>query len=84
MDKLSKIWIVLIFLTIFAFLLGWLKFISSTLLIILLITTFIKAHLVIEYFMSLRKVQLKYRLIPTIWLAVIILFIALGYYYPIN
>ena len=80
MDKFTKIWATLIVLTVISFLIGWLKLASLVVIAVLLVTTFIKGHLVIEYFMELNEVQGKYRYIPTIWLGVIILFIALGYY----
>ncbi len=80
MDKFTKIWTTLIALTVIAFLIGWLQLTSLVVIAILLVTTFIKGHLVIEYFMGLNEVEGKYRFIPTIWLGVIILFIALGYY----
>jgi cytochrome c oxidase subunit IV len=80
---LEYVWIMLVILTIFAYLLGYLKLISTTLVAALLVTTFIKGALVSEYFMGLKNVQLKYRMIPIIWLGVIILLIATAYYLPI-
>ena len=80
MDRLTKVWMVLISLTIVAFLIGWLHLASSVVIFILLITTFIKGHLVIEYFMGLKEVGGKYRYIPSIWLGVIMSLIAAGYY----
>ena len=84
MDKLTKTWIALLFFTIFSFSLGWFKLISLVSIILLLITTFIKGQLIIDYFMGLKDVQLKYRIIPTIWLGVIITTIAIIYYLPTN
>ena len=77
---LEIIWIVLIALTIFAYLLGYLKYIDSALVSVLLISTFIKGALVIEHFMGLKNVQSKYRFIPTIWLGVVLSLIAVAYY----
>ena len=79
---LEVVWVVLIILTIFAYLLGYLKYISTTLVAVLLITTFIKGQLVIDYFMGLKDVKLKYRLIPTLWLGIVISLIAVAYYLP--
>ena len=84
MDKLTKIWTALIIFTLFTFFLGWFELISLTAVILLLITTFIKGQLVIDYFMGLSDVQLKYRIIPTVWLGVIISLIAISYYLPID
>jgi len=80
MDKITKIYISLIILTILTFSIGWFKLISPITIGILLIITFIKGYFVIEYFMNLRDVKGKYRFIPTVWLLIITFFIALGYY----
>ena len=77
------IWIILVILTIFAFLIGYLKYVNTSLVAILLLTTFIKAQLVIDYFMDLKNVKMKYRLIPIVWLSVTISLIAVAYYLPI-
>jgi len=80
---LEYVWVILIVLTIFAFLLGYLKYISTSLVAVLLITTFLKGALVTDYFMGLKDVKLKYRLIPIVWLSVTISLIAVAYYLPI-
>ncbi|MFK5938414.1 MAG: cytochrome C oxidase subunit IV family protein [Sulfurimonas sp.] len=82
--KLELVWIVLIVFTIFAFLLGKLELVNSFLVSVLLLTTFIKGQLVIDYFMGLKDVKLKYRLIPTIWLGVVVSLIAVAYYLPVS
>jgi len=81
---LEIIWLVLATLTLFAYLLGYLKIISTFFVAILLGTTFIKGTLVIEYFMGLHNVNWKYRMIPTLWLAMIISLIAIAYYLPVS
>ncbi|MEA2073766.1 MAG: cytochrome C oxidase subunit IV family protein [Campylobacterota bacterium] len=81
---MKYIWITLVVLTIFAFLVGYLEFIDATLVAILLVTTFIKGQLVIDYFMGLKNVSLSYRLIPIVWLLFIISMVALAYYFPIE
>ena len=81
---LEYIWITLVTLTLFACFLGYLKYISTTLVAVLLITTFIKGQLVIDYFMNLKEVRLKYRLIPTLWLGVVLSLIAVAYYLPLS
>ncbi|SFV69296.1 hypothetical protein MNB_SM-6-161 [hydrothermal vent metagenome] len=80
---LEYIWIVLVTLTIFAYLLGYLKIITTALVAVLLFTTFIKGALVSDYFMGLKDVGVKYRLIPIIWLTVIMVLIAVAYYLPV-
>jgi len=81
---LEVVWIVLVILTIFAYLLGYLKYVNTSLVAVLLVTTFIKGQLVIDYFMGLKDVQLKYRLIPAIWLGVVISLITVAYYLPVT
>jgi len=78
------IWIILVVLTLFAFLLGYLHLISYSLVGILLVSTFIKGHLVIDYFMGLKNVSLSYRLIPTLWLLLMVVMIGVAYYLPIS
>jgi len=82
MKKTEGVWIILVILTIFAFLLGYLKYISTSLVAVLLISTFVKGQLVLDYFMGLKNVQLKYRLIPMLWLSITISLIAVAYYLP--
>ena len=79
-EIIMKIFIALVLLTIFAFLSGWLGLVTSSIVSVLLITTFIKGQLIIDYFMGLKDVQFKYRVIPTIWLGFVITFIAIAYY----
>ena len=79
---LEIIWIILVILTIFAYLLGYLKYINTFFVGILLLSTFTTGQLVIDYFMGLRKIQLKYRIIPMIWLCSIIILIGIVYYMP--
>jgi hypothetical protein len=80
---LEYIWIVLVILTVFAYLLGYLKLINTSLVMILLVTTFIKGQLVADYFMGLKTVQIKYRLLPTVWLVIVLSLIAVAYYLPV-
>ena len=75
------IYFLLVFLTLFAFILGYRSIINYVFVIILLITTFIKAQLVIDYFMGLKNVALKYRVIPTLWLSIVLSLIGVAYYY---
>jgi hypothetical protein len=81
---LEYVWIFLVILTIFAYLLGYLELISTSLVGVLLLTTFIKGVMVSDYFMGLRTVQLKYRLIPTLWLGIVLSLIAVAYYLPVT
>lgn len=79
----ERVWAILILLTIFAFFVGHLKLINTFLISILLMSTFLKGQLIIDCFMGLKEVQLKYRIIPTIWLTVILSIVAITYYLPL-
>lgn len=82
--NVEVIWLVLILLTIFAFLLGYLKLVNSSLVTALLVSTFIKGQLVVDYFMGLKEVKFKYRIIPTLWLSVVLSLVAVAYYIPVG
>lgn len=69
---LEWVYFTLILLSIFAFILGKVSFISNFFISILLITTLIKGYLVIDYFMGLKEVRAKYRFIPIIWLMLVL------------
>lgn len=83
MKKTTLIWSLLITLTFFAFILGYFKVINNFFVFLLLITTFLKIQLIIDYFMNLREIQLKYRILPTLWIVVVLVLIAIAYYLPI-
>ena len=80
MEKITKIWIALLLFSLSAFILGWFEIVSSFFISVLLISTFLKGYFVIDYFMGLSEVTLRYRLIPTIWLSVVIVSVAITYY----
>lgn len=80
MDKMTKIWIALLLFSSFAFILALFEIISDFFVALLLLTTFIKGYLVIEHFMGLSEISLKFRLIPTIWLSLVIFFVTIAYY----
>jgi len=77
---LETIWIILVILTVFAYLLGYLNLINTSLVAVLIFTTFIKGFLVSDYFMGLKDVDTKYRLIPILWLIVISFLVGVAYY----
>jgi len=82
MDKFTKVWIILVLLTLLSFSLGWFKLLSSSALALLILTIFIKGQLISEYFMELKETQGIYRFIPTIWLLLMLTLISLSYYIP--
>ncbi len=76
-------WFILALLTLLTFLLGYFNTINSSVVALLLVSTFIKGQVVIDYFMGLKNVRLRYRLIPSIWLLTVLSLIATAYYLPI-
>jgi len=84
MKKITIIWSVLIALTVFAFVLGYFKILNNFFIFLLLVTTFLKGQLIIDYFMNLREVQLKYRILPTIWIVVVLVLVSIAYYLPVT
>lgn len=80
MERITKIWIALLLFSLFAFILGRVEIVSRFFIFVLLFSTFLKGYFVIEYFMGLSEVTLRYRLIPTIWLSVVIVSVAITYY----
>ena len=80
---LEIVWFTLVILTLFAFLLGALNYINASFVTLLLISTFVKGQMVIDYFMGLKNVRLRYRIIPSMWLLAVISFIATAYYLPL-
>lgn len=79
-----KIYIVLITLTFITFFVGYFKLAGTAIVGFLLLSVFIKGQLIIEYFMDLKDVQLKYRMIPSIWLLGVVFLIFIAYYFPVN
>ena len=59
---------------------GWFGFVGSFVIAVLLITTFIKGQIIIDYFMGLKDVRFKYRAIPIIWLFFVLFFVGIAYY----
>ena len=80
----NKVFIVLITLTLITFLTGYFKLVSTLIVMLLLVSVLIKGQLIIDYFMGLKEVQLKYRIIPSIWLLLIVLLIFTAYYLPLS
>ena len=80
----TKVFFILITLTVVTFLVGYFNFIGPFIVGILLLSVLIKGQLIIEYFMGLKDVQLKYRIIPSLWLLGVILLIFIAYYIPVT
>ncbi len=81
-NKIKIVYFTLIFLTFLSFVLSYLEMMTYTFVSIVLITTFIKGKLIIDYFMELKTCSRAYVLIPTIWLTLVLSLIAYAYYIP--
>lgn len=77
--KLKTIWIFLVFLTTLIFILGKVELSAYFFIVLILLTTFIKGQLVINFFMGLKTVSLRYRLIVNLWLFLVIVLIGLAF-----
>ena len=82
MNKSTIIYIISLLLTTLTYILGKNKEFTFTFISIVLLTTFIKGQIIIDYFMELKYVDLKYRLFLIIWLLFVISLIALLYLFP--
>lgn len=77
--KLKTIWIFLIFLTTLTFILGKVELSPYFFIALILLTTFVKGQLLIDFFMGLKDVSLKYRLIVSLWLSIVIILIGMAF-----
>ena len=81
-SRIKLVYLTLIFLTIISYILGYFEMMNYTFVSMVLVLTFIKGKLIIDHFMELKRCAKPYVLIPTIWLATVILLIAYAYYIP--
>jgi len=64
----TYVWLILILLTVFAFVVGKLELGGITIVSIILVSTFIKGLMVIDYFMGLHRVRWRWRIMMYAWL----------------
>ena len=81
-NRIKLVYLTLIFLTFLSYILGHFELMNYTFVSIVLFITFIKGKLVLNHFMELKRCAKPYVLIPTIWLATVLLLIAYAYYIP--
>lgn len=80
----EDIFTVLVVLSFSAYLIGYLELFSGLFAVVLLISTFVKGQLISDYFMDLKEVEPKYRLIPTIWLIIVLSLVSVAYILPVT
>lgn len=84
MRKSTLIWLLLIALTSLTLSFASINTSNFTFIAIILLTTFFKGEFIIDYFMGLKEVKVKYRMILLLWLFLLIFLIGLAFYLPIN
>lgn len=79
----SFIYIVLTLLTFATLTMGNITFTVVLSIVLLFCITFLKGQLISDYFMGLGEVQLRYRIIPILWLIFVITGILIAYFLPV-
>jgi len=74
------VWLLLILLTVFAFMVGKFELGGITIVSAILLSTLLKGQMVIDYFMGLHQVRWRWRIILYSWLVLIIGLIGLAYW----
>ena len=80
MRESTKIYLILIALTSLAFFIGLAEVSNSWFVLILLLSTFIKGKMIIDYFMGMNVYVSRWNNFPTLWLGLVI-FIVVGIYF---
>lgn len=82
LSKHTIVWLTLVILTILTFSIGktgWLNNAHEAMILLILATTFIKGSMVSEFFMELHSVKTFWRIIPIIYLILVVILIRLFY-----
>jgi heme/copper-type cytochrome/quinol oxidase subunit 4 len=80
MRKSTKIYLTLISLTCLAFLIGLTEVSNAWFVVLLLISTWLKGKLIIDYFMGMNEYESRWNNFPTLWLSLVV-FLTLGIYF---
>ena len=81
MRESTKIYLMLISLTFLAFLIGLTEVSSAWFVVILLLSTFVKGKIIIDYFMGMNVYEFRWNNFPTLWLGLVVLLIVSFYFY---
>jgi cytochrome c oxidase subunit IV len=73
------VWLILIVLSVLAFTVGKLELSGSNIMSVIFISTIIKAQMVMDYFMGLKRVKWFWRGIMTGWLFLVMSLISIAY-----
>jgi hypothetical protein len=77
----NRVYFILIMLSVMAYVIGYLEFFNRLFVLILLISTFFKGKLVLDYFMELKTTSLIFRMLPSLWLFFVVTLIGVAYYF---
>jgi len=75
----TLVWLILVALTLLAFAVGKLELTGSTVVALILASTFIKAQLVTDYFMGLKFARPLWRILTTAWIVIVCVGIGLAW-----
>jgi heme/copper-type cytochrome/quinol oxidase subunit 4 len=76
----TKIYLILIILTFLAFFIGLTEVSSAWFVVVLLLSTFIKGKMIIDYFMGMNEYASRWNNFPTLWLGLVVL-VTVGIYF---
>jgi len=79
MKRCTQIWIALIFLTILTLFIGETGLQGKAIILTLLGVTFLKAQMIVDYFMGLRNVRWFWRIIMFSWLFLVLGLISVAF-----
>lgn len=82
MMKVSStlIWLILVLLTLFTLVIGEMRLGGERVVMILLLTTFLKGQMVVSYFMGLYKVRWLWQFVMLSWSSLVISLIGFAYW----
>ncbi|MCW9024306.1 MAG: cytochrome C oxidase subunit IV family protein [Gammaproteobacteria bacterium] len=78
------VWIILMLLTLAVLFIGQAGLGGTTVVCILLISTFVKTQMVADYFMGLKRTRLIWRAIVTVYLLLVMSLIGLAYWLSLS
>jgi len=80
MRKSTKIYLILVSLTFLALFIGLTEISSTWFVGLLLLSTFMKGKLIIDYFMGMNEYEFRWNNFPTLWLGLVVL-VVVGIYF---
>ena len=78
------VWLALMSLTIVVYMVGQAGYAGLSIVVLLLVSTLLKTHLVADYFMGLKQTRLLWRVIMLVYLWLVVSMIGLAYWISIT